>query len=159
MSGWSAALFSRIIIWEERLSRFHWFAQVHPISLKVVIKKHEALPFFSWNLLAERRQAFQFHSLQNTQVFIALYFLLSNSQQEAGLMTSMFAAPAHNAARLLDVCCQWSLSTNQTALFLAGAQLSGECTPSVMHSAALLSGSARFNDAASRCCFKTRTQR
>lgn len=49
-------------------------------------------------------EAFQFHSLQNTQVFIALYFSLSTSLQEAKLMTSMYAALIHNAIQPSDMC-------------------------------------------------------
>lgn len=89
--------------------------QVRPINLKVVIKRHELLLFFYRNLL-EKREAFQFHSLQNTQVFIALYFLLSTSLREAGLMTSMYAAPIHNAIQPSDMCCKWSLNTIKSLL-------------------------------------------
>lgn len=118
------ALDTRIIIKEERLSRLHWFAhKFRPINLKVSIKKHELPLIFHWNLLAKKKgEGFQFHSLQNTQVFIALYFSLSTSLREAGLMTSMYAALIHNAIQPSDVCCKRSLNTIRS-LLLACTQL------------------------------------
>lgn len=92
MSG-ITALFSdlhpkiRIIIKEKHLPSLHWCAhQVRPINLKDVIKEHRPLLFLYWNLLEEKkniRETFQFHSLQSTQVFIALCFSLSTSRREA----------------------------------------------------------------------------
>ena len=96
--------------------------QVHPINLKVSIKKQE-LPLFSieifWQKKKKKAEGFQFHTPQNTQVF---YFSLSTSLREAGLMTSMYAALTHNAIQPSDVCCKPSLSTIRL-LLLARAQL------------------------------------
>lgn len=91
---------TRIIIKEERLSSPHWFAHKFAQSIsKVAIKKHELPLIFLLKSFGKKRkgEAFQFHSFQNTQVFIALYFSLSTSLREAGLVTSMCAAPIHNA--------------------------------------------------------------
>lgn len=112
-----------IIIKEVRLSSLHWFAHKFSQSIsKLRLKSASCFYFSYWNLLAKKREAFQFHSLQNTQVFIALYFSLSTSLREAGLMTSMYAAPIHDAIQPSDVCCKWSLNTIGS-LLLATSQL------------------------------------
>lgn len=129
VSGNPAALFSSSCSWHQDYHKRRTSVkpalictQVHPINLKVAIKKHELLLFFYWNLLAKKGEGFQFHSLQNTQVFIALYFSLSTSLREAGLMTSLYAAPIHDAIQPSDVCCKWSLNTIRS-LLLAYTQL------------------------------------
>lgn len=117
------ALDTRIIIKEERLSGLHWFAHKFAQSISKLRLKSTSCLYFSIEIFWQKKgEAFQFHSLQNTQVFIALYFSLSTSLREAGLMTSMYAAPIHNAIQPSDVCCKRSLNTIRS-LLLACTQL------------------------------------
>lgn len=122
-----STLFDIGIIIKRRASVKKPPALIRPINLqKVAIKKHELLLFCYWNLLGEekkkRREVFQFHSLQNTQVFIALYFSLSTSLREAGLMTSMYAALIHNAIQPSDML-RAIRQHRRIALLLASSQL------------------------------------
>lgn len=111
------ALDTRIIIKEERLSSLHWFAHKFAQSIsKLLLKSTSCFYFLLKSFGKKKGEAFQFHSLQNTQVFIALYFSLSTSLREAGLMTSMYAALIHNAIQLSDVCCKRSLNTIRSLL-------------------------------------------
>lgn len=114
---------TRFIIKEEHLSTLHWFAHNFAQSISKLRLKSTSCLYFSIEIFWQKMvEAFQFHSLQNTQLFIALYFSLSTSLREAGLMTSMYAAPIHNAIQPSDVCCKWSLNTIRS-LLLAGTQL------------------------------------
>lgn len=117
------ALDTRIITKEECLSSLHWFTHNFSQSISKLRLKSTSCFYFSIEIFWQKKgEAFQFHSLQNTQVFIALYFSLSTSLREAGLMTSMYAALIHNAIQPSDVCCKRSLNTIRS-LLLACTQL------------------------------------